>query len=101
MAIGAADIAFCDLIAHRPQAVSTSRQHGYRQPLDLTVAMVEFQDPDVRDSAVDAGMVTEVTNQPRAHLLDDSHLAASGLGEVVVPIGSVMLSAASAPAIQA
>jgi len=63
--------------------------------------MVELQHSDVRDSAVVAGMVSEVANQQPAHFLDDSHLAGPGLDEVVVPIGSVVRVAASAPAIEA
>jgi len=63
--------------------------------------MVELQHSDVRDSAVNAGIVSEVANQLPEHFLDDSHLAAPGLGEVVVPISSVVRLVASAPAIKA
>lgn len=101
MAIRTPDIALRDLVAHGTQAVSTSCQHGHRKPLGLTVAMVELQDPNVCDSAVDARMIAEVANQPRADLFDYSDLTAPGLGQVVVPIGPIVLPPPRASAIKA
>lgn len=62
--------------------------------------MVKLKNSEIANSAVDAGVVRQVLNQPVPHLCDHQTLAPSRLAEVVVAIQSVVLTAPCASALQ-